>query len=226
MNLNLNNNMYKINLVLDLDETLIHCVDSMYNNSLDQLINKEYFFFNIKCNEKNLSIFYRPYLFKFLDSVKDKFNLYIYTTANRIYADIIIKKICQVLSTDVTIFKNIICRNETNIKYKDLNNLGISTHNSIILDDRNDIWLSNNENLILIKPYYGPKTIDYQQDNELEDKLGILLKIKYIYEAFEINNMEMHIKLIIKQCKNDSYNMEIEYNKIVENDVDMDTSDL
>lgn len=57
---------YKINIVLDLDETLIKSITPKSKNEYLTLKQKPNFFFEIKHEKSIMLIFYRPHLFFFL----------------------------------------------------------------------------------------------------------------------------------------------------------------
>jgi CTD small phosphatase-like protein 2 len=75
---------HRLTLVLDLDETLVHCalghIEPRDHKMIIQMLGRE-------GPGIEVSIRWRPFLFKFLDSIRDKFEIVIFTASQRIYAD-------------------------------------------------------------------------------------------------------------------------------------------
>lgn len=75
--------MKKFNLVLDLDETLIHCSNQRLNESAMQI--------NLK--EENFFVHVRPFAMQFIESMSEIFHVHIFTASQKEYADLVIAKI-------------------------------------------------------------------------------------------------------------------------------------
>lgn len=73
-------------LILDLDETLIHTRKNLDNN-------KDSYDFTIDLDGSEYFVSKRPYLDKFLEFAKKDFNIIIWTSASRDYAEAILDKI-------------------------------------------------------------------------------------------------------------------------------------
>lgn len=82
--------MRKLNLVLDLDNTLISSISFLEMKSLKN-IKKRKLTYKIMTNYYN--VYYRPYLDKFLDYAFKNFHITIWTAASRDYATFIIDNI-------------------------------------------------------------------------------------------------------------------------------------
>jgi TFIIF-interacting CTD phosphatase-like protein len=175
----------KLNLVLDLDQTLI---DAEYIFLEKNTICKNSKLFMFEQNN-NLMIHGRKNLFDFLFEMKDKFNIYIYTNATESYSH----KIAEFIENkfDEKIFSGIICRDYDNYYNltKELDDFclrNISKFNTIIIDDRNDIWDEKyHGNIIKIIEFKHP---NYDDDIEL-DIIKNLLNKYYLY----MNNENLHM---------------------------------
>ena len=68
----------KLNLVLDLDETLIKCVIPYSTQNLIDMRLETYYLCDFEFENVIYCIFYRPYLFQCLDKWSNLFNIYIH----------------------------------------------------------------------------------------------------------------------------------------------------
>ena len=196
----INNNSKLMNIVLDLDETLIHSVqlsvltnfyDDKYIEELKKspyfLISEEYIYKDDNgidlIEPHTLFVFYRPYLFDFLKFLNTKFNIYIATHGVKKYAISIIKKIMEIIP-ELRI-ENILCRQHIlgECNPKSLSYFPLDHNNTIIIDDRIDVWKEDCvKNIIQIKKYLG--ILDGFNDNEL---INVIHKINCIYENYIVN---------------------------------------
>lgn len=197
----------KINLVLDLDETLIKSVIPMSNSHLSILRIKKFYLCDITINNVVYCIFSRPFLFYYLEKWSEKFNLYIYTQSAQEYCDIILEKFKELSSIKICG----VCSRKSNTELvnKNLQNLGIDSNNTIIVDDNYKIW-DEVDSIINIKPFFGPSDLSnkYIADTELikVDKYLEIILDKYnemILDKYQKPNL---INLIIKS--NEKYNLE------------------
>lgn len=159
-------------LILDLDQTLIASNVVNDENNADFCINAE---------TKNYWIYRRPYLNEFLKIMMQHFDLYIYTAADKQYSDCIINNLES--SVGKKIFKYRYSREHCEYKsvkyvnfYKDIEKLGFSTNDTIILDDNPAIYREQFNNVIKIKEWY----CDDKTDNELYKLVPILLSLKKV----------------------------------------------
>ena len=144
----------KYTLVLDLDETLIH--------------------FKINQNSNNSGILqFRPFISEFLSTIKNYYELIIFTAGTKEYADPIINAIEQ----KGTKFDYRLYRIHTIIKgndfVKDLSKLGRDLSRTIIVDNMEQNYKLQPYNGITIRPFWGKDT----NDMALLDLLNILIKI-------------------------------------------------
>ena len=143
-------------LILDLDETLIHF----------KLINPNKRIGNIKL---------RPGLINFLEIIKEFYEIIIFTSGTKEYADAILNSIEK--KGNNKYFDGRLYRNH-NIEigqkyYKDLSKIGRDLSKTIIVDNFNYCFKLQRENGILISSYYG----DNKEDKALIELQKILIKI-------------------------------------------------
>jgi TFIIF-interacting CTD phosphatase-like protein len=172
----------KLNLVLDLDETLIYS----YNNIIEmnkksfELNKHNYLFYEIINNSKDSEtilirryyLFLRPYLITFLKKISNYYNLILYTNSTEKYATIIINYINYLIKLDSNIFTSIYYRfpNMTLIKTLErLKNLNpnIDSTNTIIIDDNKEMWDIKYHNILYQIPHFTIYNYDYNNDNML-----------------------------------------------------------
>lgn len=137
-------NNYKYTLILGLDETLIY-------NNID----------NYASFKKNKPILLRPNIHEFLHEMKQLFELVIFSEKSKDYVDPIIDKIQQkekyfsyVLDGQYVILDN------NGQEVKNINLLGRSIKNVVIIDNTDHYYKSFKENLICIQPFYGDNKDD------------------------------------------------------------------
>jgi len=156
----------KLNIVLDLDETLIHATHLNFGNAF--------------CKFEIYNIYKRPHLDKFLAIVFEKYNVYIWTAACKSYAKYVIKHLLkpkQILKRLLT-KKDCIIQKERSglyfcqdiIKKKPLGKLGCNLARTVLIDDVKTSFVLDPLNGILIPEFNNPN-----KDNEsLLDILKIL----------------------------------------------------
>ena len=83
----------KPTLVLDLDQTLIHCIETTNSTKIKELSTKKNLLTYYESNNVHLFIYYRPYLFDFLIKMNKIYELIVYTNATKSYTDIVITSI-------------------------------------------------------------------------------------------------------------------------------------
>lgn len=211
------NKEMKLNLVLDLDQTLIHSImkkkkdisidiqsipmEKTYtiNNIIDNIKTETiYYNYNIGSHEFTTEI--RPFLIDFFNELSPIYDFYIYTNGTKLYA----LKVVDIIKTHYKIYnkeenksikiKKIIYRNDDSNEFqKDLSKLHLINKNTVILDDRIDVW-DFNESVLPIKPFRdidinevninNKKFINnqlYDKDIELKKVISIL---KSIHEKY------------------------------------------
>jgi len=132
----------KLVLVLDLDHTLVHCTEKESDKVVDNI------FFLPTTQQKKYFLKLRPGLVQFLSSLKDRYELYVYTLASREYAT----KVLSLIDEKSAFFRKerIITREDIQPgSLKKLTHiLPFSSSMVVILDDREDVWVNGTQNLI------------------------------------------------------------------------------
>ena len=139
-------------LVLDLDETLVN--------------------FKLKSNKEG-TLRARPYLFGFLEEVSHYYELIVFTSATKAYADSLIEAIeYEKEYFDYVFYRDhaIIINNDF---VKDLTRIGRPLDSTIIIDDMPQNFRLQKENGINIKPFWG----DDSNDTALYELIPILMNI-------------------------------------------------
>ena len=145
-------NLKRYTLVLDLNETLINFKSTKGNQGLVRT---------------------RPFLFEFLDSVSQFFEVILFTCSTQNYTDSIVKAI----EYKKKYFDYIFCRQHTTIIkndfVKDLTRIGRSLDSIIIIDNMPQNFRLQKDNGIYIKSFWG----DNSEDTALYDLIPILINI-------------------------------------------------
>lgn len=152
-------------ICIDLDETLIHADFKLELDDPD-------FIFEGKIEDKNgiLPIFLRPGLSSFLERISNEFELILFTSSTKEYADIMLSLIDPQRKYFKTRLYRDNCIEKKGFLLKDLRVLTNRQLDKIILIDNNLINMSPQlNNSYLISSFYNDKS-----DNEL-NKLGDLL---------------------------------------------------
>jgi len=196
---------HKLNVVLDLDETLIHTFINPTIETQIDLFGRPNFLVHFQYSQmESMTTFYRPDMVGFMHHISKYFNLYIYTNGVRKYCDTILIHICNML--DAYPIVNSFSRREDGSMAKSLEYMGLDPTQTIVVDDHKEFWPNDPDNLIIIKPFMGPilQTNDYIYDKELLKVWGLLISIKNEYESRSRDIAEYDIRNIIKN-HNDIY---------------------
>ena len=151
-------------LVLDLDETLIH--------------------FSVNAESEG-HLFFRPYLFHFLNAVSEFYELIIFTAGLKEYAKIVLDLIENRIGKkifDYRLYREHTEPNDEGIFIKDLSKIGRNLQKIIIVDNTKENYELQNDNGIEIKSYYGfdSKKMDLMEDNIILDNDKCLLELEKI----------------------------------------------
>ena len=168
------NPKFKYTLVLDIDETIIH-----------------YFFTYI-----NGMFFVRPYVYEFLNELKQYYEIVTFTAGTKEYAD----NILNLVDTNDNLIKYRLYRHHTTIMgcnvFKDLMRLGRDMSKIIIIDNLKDNFKLQPNNGLFIKTW----TSDIN-DNQLFDLEKILRDIAF-YEVQDVRPVIEKINDYIKISRN------------------------
>jgi len=174
----------KYTLVLDLDETLVHCSTEP---TLTSDVN-----FSLEFNGVKFTVAakFRPHLKHFLETVSKQYELVIFTASQKVYADQVISR----FDLDHLIKHRLYREDCTNICgnfIKDLNVLGRDLSRTIFIDNSPQAFAYHIENSIPIVSWYSDES-----DNELKKMTRILEEIRefddvrdYVKEAFRIQEL-------------------------------------
>ena len=150
-------------LVLDLDETLIHCSSSPIDFP-DNII-----YLTSRGQKKTLYVKYRPGLFEFLNRVSQKFELVVFTASTREYAEQVINKIdYQRRLLKYRLYRED-CTQVSGQYVKDLEKLGRDLSKVVILDNSVTAFLYHLNNGIPIASWFSDPC-----DRELEKACFLL----------------------------------------------------
>jgi hypothetical protein len=207
----------KFNIVLDIDSTMIKAVElneiNFPKKDSDIQIKgyiKNNIFFEYYCR-------YRPYLFQFIDSIKNYFNFYVSTLGHTNYASKIINDFTQ--KTKINIPQKNITSNFSDILVKNIYDIAPlkdninELNNTIIIDDIVNFW---------IKP---PNIMKNEKDTEQCIKCLIPSK-RYIINSANGNDRQKFGILIHndiyeeKYNNNKNYSIDVDYPYCIEKDSD------
>ena len=148
-------------IAFDLDETLISAtpVKPVSGN-----------YFQIRVRRRLMFIRMRPGLLNFLKRIQKKYDVFIFTSAQKDYGNQIIDKIAPNIRNCRRFFRDS-CVNDYGYSVKDLSVLRTNLKQTLLVDDIAGSALRNPMNLIHVKPWAGEV-----HDNVLEHELLPLLE--------------------------------------------------
>ena len=173
----------RFNLVLDVDETLVHTImfDDFYLDYLIRLPDNEkqniiidqpeiknileinghintdlLFLTHIHLDRFHYIVMMRPGLIEFLLSMNKYFNIYVYSLGTSEYINEIIRKIIDIIGYNI--FHLIMANSVYGERFykKFLINLNLSKAKTLIIDDRSDVWSHDKICLYQITAYNKP----------------------------------------------------------------------
>lgn len=185
----------KLNVVLDLDHTLLHTIFSRDREFHYKYITKPGMVAHYELNQIYYTIFLRPNVISFILALSQFFNLYIYTNGTSKYCELIMMLLIHRLEKNP--FIAIYSRREDGITDKRLIPIGLDPKRTIVIDDILEYWPDDNDNVINIRKFVvtpcfciEPATCDlclnpvsdkYMDDTELIQVYHILTHIFELY---------------------------------------------
>ena len=178
-------NNKKINIILDIDQTLIYAKEeNTFNLNLKEEQTKNSFPITVPnefIKEKEFKFFFdfRPKLKELLIGLNKFCNLYVCTLARENYAKLVLNIIKLETGIEIPI-NNIVATKE--IKGFKLFE-GIEKNNTLIFDDTANVWINELEHLIVSKKFVSFQDIDYKFEFLLDDNQ--LIKDKIFIKNFQ-----------------------------------------
>ncbi len=189
--------MPEYNLIIDLDNTMICSIKIALHVSnlidVDKMIYHPNFIYYLNCHDCVYMVFARPKLKEFLEDAFKNFNLYVFTLANRLYAEPIVKKLeelYQVKFQNMWTYDDLEIDEITNKKCKCMCITKLDTDKTFIMDDNTSVWINHIDQeikLIKINQYLGHHNVSYIEENNEE-----LIQIKDL----DVNNSLMDDMII------------------------------
>lgn len=154
----------RINVILDLDNTLICAIDTQEEKALEHCIENKCSDFEWKQLEDEYKIFARPFLQEFLTWLFANFNVSIWTAASKSYALFIIEQFVLAnrpeRKIDYILFSHH-CRESKRLKrgqkclemLSSIYPLGYDMNNTWIIDDHEKVYAAQPDNCLKIKPF-------------------------------------------------------------------------
>lgn len=176
------NDTKKLNLLLDLDSTIIHS-KKYKKNVTNDISYADDICSTVICEYESSHHFYHIHIrnnsLEFLIEMKKSFNIYIYTMGVFEYALSVCRSIEQLVGHDI--FSGIIARdgdsNGQSKYFHVLNHLTID--NTIIVDDNRNVWIEENrKNLIKINQFSYQNYENYLIDNDLQILKDLIVNFK------------------------------------------------
>ena len=154
----------KLILLLDLDNTILHCCPIQMNSDQYNFLEEKYNIYFSKIAMKNelnrfnnLPIKFRPYLKTFLKNIKNKFEIFVYTQATKEYATGIIQYINKNFEEDILSTRRMMTRitdDKGFARNKSIKSVFPTQEKMVlIIDDNVDVWKESGNNFICIYPY-------------------------------------------------------------------------
>lgn len=195
----------KINIILDIDETLIKTY--IYGSSLidnikklisfeqnmlfniyrgleyivneDTIIDDPLYLMHYNIEDIYYVIFIRPNLFEFIQTIDLYFNIHIYSLGSHNY----VLRILNCLEGKIghKFYDRFMTNNNSmSLRTKQISKISLSTYNTLIIDDRHDVWKYDKHILYNIKSY----------DNYDIDDYELLKLIDIMHSYYKENNLD------------------------------------
>lgn len=146
-------------LIFDLDETLVHSSENAPNSNI------QYF----KVGNPPFYVQKRPGLDDFMKKYSKLFDIFIFTSSDKTYADSIINVICPFVDSSHRLYRSS-CSVENNVIHKDLNAFKRPDNSIILIDDNFALKKFHPNNTIIVQKWNGT-----QRDSTLTKWLPSIL---------------------------------------------------
>ena len=193
--------------LLDLDETLVHCVGEINKNNCNNPDFKDTHKIKVflPCKkEVTIGINIRPHLTELLDKIKDIYNIVIFTASHRSYSDAVLNYLdpedkyfhYRLYRDSCVLYK----KNDIQFYIKDLDIFKDNYNLKDILMIDNSIlsFAYHLNNGIPVVPFY-----DSKQDNELPLLCFYLLSIASFKDLREVNKEHINLEFFLTETKNE-----------------------
>ena len=209
-----NENKNKKIALLDLDETLIHCIGEIKDEEIDKKKCDKIIEIILPSKKKvKIGINIRPNLFEAMEIIQEKYNIVIFTASHSSYTDAILKEI----DPENKYFKNRLYRNNCvptkidgkNFYVKDLDilNKHYNLKDIVIVDNSVLSFAYHINNGIPIIPFY-----DSKNDNELIILAYYLSLISEDNDLRKSNKKHLKLELFLQEAEKIIKGEEIEEN--------------
>lgn len=182
-----------VSLVLDLDETLVHCsVDPIPDADLT---------FGVEFNGANYMVYVRkrPFLDRFLELVYEKFEVTVFTASQRVYAE----KLLDLLDTEKKYIKYRLyrdsCLNVEGNYLKDLNVLGRDLKHTVLVDNSPHAFGYQVDNGIPIESWF-----DDPKDTELLKLASFLDTLTSVADVRAVLRERFNVQGLINRAGHDA----------------------
>ena len=166
----------KINVVLDLDHTIIF--SSLFPDKLNNRYIRD-IFYRLLFKSEDLEIVRLPsnmvYVFRFREGLKYFFDntkkfchYHIYSSSFKLYANQVVKKLEEKFEIKIESIKANDDIQNRDVD-KNLNKINLNVENSVIIDDNPSNWRNNLNNIILSKRFYDYKIMYFLRQNNIQE---------------------------------------------------------
>jgi FCP1-like phosphatase family protein len=204
----------KLILLLDIDNTILHTSSVPISEEEYEDLKKKYdwevthiYLYHPELRKKEkLVIKFRPYLKQFLQNIKDKYDIYIYTYGTKSYAIEIIKYLNTTFGETYFNIDKLVARENNMLDFKSIKRVFPSTDDMVVIvDDRTDVWVEDQRNLINVSGYYYFKDermfkIEHKYaQTEFDHSLYLVMRmLLFVNEAFYVYFEKFKEKINIK----------------------------
>lgn len=181
----------KMTLVLDLDETLVHCAVDKQTSEYDAR-------FPVVFGDMTYNVFMkkRPYFKQFLETVSNEYEVVIFTASQACYANTLL----DLVDRDNTLIHHRLFRNHcTNVEgnyVKDLRVLGRDLSRTVIIDNSPPAFTYQVDNGIPIISWY-----DEKDDTELMKMIPVLEKLSTLRDVRPAIKKYFQMKKLVKSVR-------------------------